>query len=174
MYRFRTLGTLDLMSDDLADLSYTHMTTGDRRRERLLDVNPPLSIPYGSLDVRRGGHGEVGRRYADLFTRRLPFWLSLEGHYRLYHREIFTWLSRGAYALSLLFLLALPLLFFIRFSLLESARLLATLPNIESNRELLDTTRDIRAGFERSKLLITPYRFLFDNRIIHFDEIRVL
>ncbi len=174
VHRFRTLGTLDLMSGELADLSYTHMTTGERRRERLLDVNPPLVIPYWSLDVRKGGAGILGRKYADLFTRRLPFWLSLEGHYRLYHREIFTWFSRLAYTIGLLFLLALPLLFFIRFSLLESARLMTTLPNITSNSELLDTTRDIRAGFERSKLLITPYRFLLDNRLIHFDEIRAL
>jgi hypothetical protein len=49
-----------------------------------------------------------------------------------------------------------------------------TLPHLRTNQEIIDTTRSARAGLERAKLLVTPYRILLDNPLISIDEIHVL
>ena len=159
--RFRTLSMLDLGRSDLFQISKLESVLLDEKsRPQKIDLCPPLSIPYGSLDIRESKPIPSPRKYADIYRRSLPF--SLHTRRVTYHSLRYIKKNKKPILLiiSLFFLISFPTLFYVRF-LIESSYMklisLKTAPSIES---AIDTIHEARDGFERANILFFPFRII--------------
>lgn len=119
--RFRTLAMLDLARSDLFEISKIELVILDEKpRLQTIDLCPPLTIPYGSLDIRESKPIISTKKYADLYKRNLPISL----HTRRIARNSFRYVKKNKKPIfatvALLFLLTLPTLFYVKF-LVESS-----------------------------------------------------
>lgn len=74
--RFSTLDMLDVGIPEIMNPAHRKYRIGVLTpRPRKINLVLPLTIPYGSLDVRLENEIESPRTYPDLFARKLPYGL---------------------------------------------------------------------------------------------------
>lgn len=112
--RFRTLETLDIATQDIRIATTFHAAS--THSQRRISIIPPLYIPFGSIDVRRNQKYTIPQKYADLFTRTLPYGLMVRRTMKTTGHIIRKNKRPIAYAIGAFFLCSIPLLFFVKTS----------------------------------------------------------
>lgn len=159
--RFRTLSMLDLGRSDLFQISKLESVLLDEKpRPQKIDLCPPLFTPYGSLDIRESKPIISSRKYADIYRRSLPFSL----HTRRVTQNSLSYIKKNkkpiVLIVSMIFLLSLPTLFYVRFLIESSYMKLISLKTAPSVQSAIDTIHDARDGFERANILFFPFRII--------------
>jgi hypothetical protein len=163
---FITLGTLDLSSSLLLEKTALKrkLQNGPERSMRI-NLLPPLSLPYGAIDIRSERKMFSTKKYPDLYTRKLPYRLLM----RRTSREATRWMKknkRGILGSVLtLFILTTPTLFYVRYAVTDAYARLMTLSPSMTRIEMLETIHSARMGFERSYILFTPFSWIPEKHI---------
>ncbi len=146
-------------TDEWQDLSaQAHILNA--KRPHTIDIVPSLLVPYGAIDVRKDPIKPKKKRYADLFVRKLPRWLTwkrygLKTRWFLYKKR-YTFLS---IALSFLFL-SIPTLFYVKHNIEEGYNVLLSLKDAHNISEVRDDLTVARRNFERANFLFAPFSWI--------------
>lgn len=127
---------------------------------------PPLTPPYGALDLRADAPQYHAReRYADIYRRHLP--LSL--HIRREWRNTRQYLSRKRRSIALttcvLVSLTIPILGYTRFLIDDGYAALAQIRDNPDHPSIIRAVERARGDFERANLLFAPFRAISHPRI---------
>jgi hypothetical protein len=164
--RYETLRTLDIGHSSLAYKRGLSQAPFWEKRWSTIDLFPPLTVPYGSLDVR-GEPIPKTQKYPDIYRRSLPWSL----HTRRIAWQTSRYLRKRRrpilYTLFIGLGLTVPILFYTR-SLIEHAYGdLLSLKNAQNRSEIEQRIHASRGNFERASLFFAPFRFL------PFDQVRL-
>lgn len=158
--RFRTIAMLDLGRADLYDTDLIGRTLLDEKpRTRVLDLFPPLDIPYGALDTR-GNPLIPERKYADIYRRSLPWSL----HARRTARDMGRYVKKRKKPIFILLvsfsLLSVPALLYTKMLLENGYTSLQSLAHAHSREEIVRDIRSARSDFERANIIFAPLRWI--------------
>lgn len=155
--RYTSVWTLDIGHPSLARARWLVDAPRGEKKWSIIDLFPPLMIPYGALDTRWDSLISE-KKYGDIYRRSLPWWL----HARRISRMTSQYLRKKRRPILLTLLLTVgltvPILFYTK-SLIEHAYgdLLA-LHDMTSRAEVERAIHDSRGNFERANLLFFPFR----------------
>ena len=152
--RFRTIATLDLSTPEFwRPWLLTTKVLKIRPRFHTIDLVPPLTLPYGALDLRRGLPLLSERTYPDLYRRQLPTTLHIRREWKNIRK--YAWKKRKSLlaTLALLVSLSIPSLWYTRVLVEDGYARMSELRSIQDVEELKKLVRSIN-------ILYTPYSIL--------------
>ena len=158
--RFRTLATLDLSRSDLFRTDFIGERFLDElSRSDTLDICPPLTLPYGALDVRSDPI-KTEKKYSDIYRRTLPLSLHLRRTLRDTSRYMRKKKKPLLISLVLLLSLSLPTLVYVRFMIESGYGSLLSIREDLSRENIVEKIHTARTDFERANVLFFMFRII--------------
>ncbi len=159
--RFSTLEMLDIALPEVIEpVRSNRQIASNSRRPRLIDLVPPLTIPYGAIDVRMEQIIPPHHTYPDLFARKLPYWLLArrlaKGARTLYMRHR----KRTFLVLMACIIFSVPTLSYVVYALSHGYSTLEHLTDTRDINQVRSMIRSARGDFERSSFLLSPFSWI--------------
>ena len=159
--RFRTLQTLDIALPEVVNPALWQQWMLDMvPRPRILDIVPPLYVPYWSLDLRHDRIIKKENTYADIFARTLPYWLfarritkATQAYYSNHRKQIFLTIIG-------IFIFIIPVLSYVVYALNHGYSTLETITETRDPNTIRTIIRSARWDFERANFLFTPFSWI--------------
>lgn len=172
--RFRSIAMLDLAAPDVFQpRPWQRKILDIPPRPRMIDLVPPLDIPYDALDIRQDRVIPRDKKHADIFTRRLPYALMMKRS----AKETRNWTirhRRGIIATCVtVLMMVVPTGIFIRYAVMDGYAALTNLRSAINLTEVRTHLRTARDDFERANFLFFPFSWIpgetvdLANRAIH-------
>jgi Protein of unknown function (DUF4012) len=159
--RFRTIGTLDLAREDLRRTTYWQKKLLDAPEyQKTIILIEPISLPYGVLDIRTSEPIQSDTKYADLYTRRLPYGLMLRRITQQIRSSIVLHRKTILATVITIGVIVFPLLWYIKFSLESGYMLLRAIPQASSLEMVRSDIHQARGYFERANFLFFPFSWI--------------
>lgn len=137
----------------------------NQKREKNINLVPPLSVPYGAVDVRKDPIKPKKKRYDDLFTRKLPRWLVWKRYQLKFrgfcYKKRYTFLS----VVATFLLLSVPTLFYVKYNIEDGYNRLIGLKNAENIGQVKSEILTARRNFERANFLFVPFSWIPNDMI---------
>jgi len=159
--RFRTIGTLDLAREDLRRTTYWQKKLLDAPEyQKTIILIEPISLPYGVLDIRTSEPIQSDTKYADLYTRRLPYGLMLRRITQQIRSSMVLHRKTILATVITIGVIVIPLLWYIKFSLESGYMLLRGIPQASSLEMVRSDIHEARGYFERANFLFFPFSWI--------------
>ena len=150
---------LDIAVPALAYRRGLHPAPDGATRGSVIDLFPPLSPPYGALDVR-GEPMISDQKYGDIYRRSLPWSL----HARRVVRDTSRYLRKRRKPITLTLMLALgltvPILFYTKYLIETGYAELAAIKTVTNRTDIVHHIHSARTDFERANILFLPLSIL--------------
>lgn len=164
--RFATLDMLDIALPEIVDPArWERGIRGMNARPRCIDIVPPLTIPYGAIDIRQEQIIPKNKTYPDLFARNLPYWLLARRTLKWAKMLLRKHQKRLVYTLAIFILVSVPMLSYVAYALGHGYTTLEHLADTREPTTIRDMIRSARGDFERSSFLISPFSWIPIDRI---------
>ncbi len=170
--RFRTIATLDIARREFFEPGvFAVYLLDEKPRPLIIDICPPLYIPYGSIDVR--GKPKVSeKKYGDIYRRSLPWSLHARRTWKN-SKQYITERKKPILITGALFLsLSIPLLLYVKILIESSYTSLLSLQGAQNIEEIQKIIHSSRSGFERANIIFTPFRIL-PGQTLHLARIAI-
>lgn len=158
---FETFGMLDLAHNALIESPYWQSKKPElKNRKKKIILAEPLFIPFGALDICTLEPIISEKKYPDLFTRNLTSKLRLKRfsrHSKFFWRRHKKVITR---TLASFFLILVPIIFFIKFSVESGYNKLLHLTNAKNISELQALSHSAKTDFERADFLFLPFSWI--------------
>lgn len=175
LVRFRTIPTLDLALREIVDPKpWQQKILWLAPRPHTINLMSPLDTPYEAIDLRvldrvtsskktprdENWNRVLTKSYPDLYTRRLPYSLMMQRtskevrHWTKSHRK---WIIS---VVLTLFLTTIPVLLFVRYSVLNGYEKLLSLKDQSQMVDVISIVNSARDDFERANFLFLPFSWI--------------
>ncbi len=159
--KFDTLATLDIThSDIIRATALTRKIQKLPERKEIIDLVPPLALPYGAIDIRIYTPPKSEKKYADLYTRKLPYGLFIKRWTHIARK----WSKKNRRGIMgvvvTVFVMTVPVLWYVRYSVERAYNSLSTLGSMLTLEERKHIVFEAKRDFEKSRALFTPFSWI--------------
>lgn len=163
---FVTFPTLDIVHEDLLASTYWQKRYPEIiARKKRISLIDPLDVPFDALDIRTLSPIASEKKYSDLYKRKLSSSLYVRRFSKASRKFYQKNQKRILYSFATLFLVSIPLLLAIKFSVESGYNKLLSLREAHNIGDIQSKIQSAKSDFERADFLFLPFSWLPGNTI---------